>query len=98
MGRGKDEQRPSNMRLGVVALATELGRYRALTPDESRLLERAIERQPASTRRWTFADDAKLQRLRRTRLRVPEIAAQLGRTPWAVYRRISDLKAGGRVK
>lgn len=82
-----------NMRLGLVALATELGRYRSLTAEESRLLERAVDRQPASTRRWTFADDAKLQRLRRTRLRASEIAAELGRTPWAVYTRIRDLKA-----
>ncbi len=87
-----------NMRLGVIALCNALGRYRALTDDESRLLERAVDRKPAATRRWTHADDAKLQRLRRTRLRVPEIANELGRTPWAVYTRLRDLKARAEAK
>lgn len=80
----------------TVHFATELGKRRALTHEETAMLERALVRIPSPYRRWTFADDAKLQRLIRSRMSAAEIATELGRTPWAVYTRIRDLKRKGR--
>lgn len=83
----------------VIVLAEALGRHRALTDSESLILERAINRQPKRDRRWSREEDRMLLKMcgRRVQARITAaaMAAQLGRTPEAVRRRLCDLRKAG---
>ncbi|WP_343518106.1 hypothetical protein [Sphingomonas sp.] len=80
----------------IVELATALGRERALDERESRILQRAIIRDQGAFRRWTPADDAKLLKMHKARIRAAQMATTLNRTEDAVRRRLCDLKKARR--
>lgn len=80
----------------IVELAEALGRHRALNERESRILHRAIIRDQGAFRRWTPADDAKLLKMHKARIRVSEMTATLNRSENAIYVRLRDLKKAKR--
>lgn len=80
----------------IVHLAEALGKERALTDTESRILHRAINRERGAFRRWTQADDAKLLKMHKARIRVSQMAGLLQRTEGSIYRRLCDLKKAKR--
>lgn len=88
----------------VIALATELNRFRSLSDVESRILERAMCRKMRSEgcysvfRRWSATDDAKLLNMRSAGLPGAHMARVLNRTEAAIYGRLRDLKKKERVK
>lgn len=87
----------------AIYFAERLGSLRALTPEESVMLERVIKASPVKDRRWTRQEDKRLLDMCstriKTRLRTTDIAEQLGRTPAACSQRLYDLRkrerAGG---
>lgn len=80
----------------AIYFAERLGRMRALTPDESTMLERIVRSGPVKDRRWTRQEDKRLLDMCttriKTRLRTADIAEQLGRTPAACSQRLYDLR------
>lgn len=82
----------------IVFLAEQLGACRTLTDRETSILHRAIRRDQGQFRRWTKEEDAKLRKMRKAGLGAVHIAEVLGRTPDAVYRRMSDLKKLEKVR
>lgn len=81
----------------AIYFAEQLGRERALSEQESIVLERVISSKPRPDRRWTPEEDRKLLKMSKARIRGADMAETLKRTPWAVYRRLSDLKKRERV-
>lgn len=91
---------------GIVAKLEAISRTRALTDDESRQLEAAIRKQQPKAARWHWSpfDDAKvlavMQRRDANPRRKPferdddvrQLARDLKRTRWAVYRRMERLR------
>lgn len=80
----------------IVELATELGKVRALNERESRILERAINRDRGAFRRWTPADDAALLKMHKARIRVSEMTTTLNRSEQSIFTRLRDLKKAKR--
>lgn len=92
----------------VLARLDRIGRVRELSEEESLLLERTLRRHDRQsgrrTRPWSKREDQKLERLiaKRARIGLPKpftrndevrrIAADMGRTYWAVLRRIERLR------
>ncbi|QPQ55584.1 hypothetical protein IC614_02995 [Allosphingosinicella flava] len=76
----------------VVYLAEQLGRVKELTDFESRILHRAIRRDTGMFRRWTTAEDQRLMKMHKARIRASEMAVTLNRTEDSVRRRLCDLK------
>ena len=93
----------------------EIERQRALTNDESVLLERVIRRMDRSRERdrpwsWTPAEDRKIRMFMAKRARaclpkpfqrndeVRNLASEMGRTYWAVLRRIERLRKMDKAK
>jgi hypothetical protein len=87
----------------------EIERQRALTPEESLILERAVRRMDRNRERdrpwtWSPAEDHKIRMFMAKRARasapkpfrpndeVRELAKQMGRTEWAVRRRMERLR------
>lgn len=91
---------------GIIAMLEELSRQRALSPDESAVLERAIR--SSSPKRqvwhWTAREDRMLQAVIRKRAKlgplkpfsrnaeVQKLANRLGRSYMAVHRRMERLR------
>jgi hypothetical protein len=101
----------------IINLLTKLARERDLDAEESVLMERTVRRQtpPREIWRWKQTEDQQIIDLikRRKRLGQPKpfqkndevrlLAAKLGRTEWAVYRRMERLRkkcsnASGKAK
>jgi hypothetical protein len=82
----------------VIYFAEALSRVRALSEHESIVLERAISAKPRPDRRWTPAEDGKLLKMSKARIRAVDMAETLRRTPEAVRRRLCDLRKKERVK
>lgn len=82
----------------TIYFAEQLGRVRALSEHESIVLERAISAKPRPDRRWTPAEDGKLLKMSKARIRAVDMAETLRRTPEAVRRRLCDLRKKERVK
>jgi hypothetical protein len=80
----------------IVELAEALGRVRALDERESRMLERAINRDSGAFRRWTPTDDAKLLKMHKARIRVSEMTNVLNRSEQSIFTRLRDLKKAKR--
>lgn len=80
----------------IVHLAEALGKERALNETESRILQRAINRERGAFRRWTPADDQKLLKMHKARIRVSQMTGVLQRTENAIYLRLRDLKKAKR--
>lgn len=90
----------------IIALLEKLNRHRELDQDERVLMERAIRRLTPKREvwRWSEKEDRLLKALIRKRARiggprpfernddVRKIAEELGRTYWAVHRRIERLR------
>lgn len=79
----------------IVELLDSLGRLRALTDGESRLLERVIRRGGSSRSAWRFwtADEDKLLHcLKAKGMTAIDMAATMDRTPESVRWRIKVLK------
>lgn len=82
-----------------------ISRTRALTEEESLRLEEAIRRAGQGPwgravkgqRPWLAKNDRQLARLVLKRMRVPEIAARIGRTEPAVRKRLQVLRRAGKV-
>jgi DNA-binding NarL/FixJ family response regulator len=74
--------------------AEQLSRVRALTREESALLQWLIAKTPSSRplRRWTAAQDAQLRDLLANGLTAAEIGAIVGRTTDAIHTRVKRLK------
>lgn len=87
---GKDE--------AVVELATALGRYRALSDRESRLLERSLKDMArlkcGGNKPWTKDQDRLLLTKLNKGKRPPVIALEMKRTVRAIWRRMSILGVG----
>jgi hypothetical protein len=86
----------------VITLAEALGRHRALTDDESQMLERSIRRMEATSRGttmkfWTPAEDRALLKAFRVR-EASAVAAMLGRTVPSVCSRLNQLRKAERTK
>jgi hypothetical protein len=76
----------------VVFMADALSRVRELSEIESRVLQRAITRNTGAFRRWTPAEDRKLMKMHKAKLRAAQMALSLNRSENAIYVRIRDLK------
>ena len=78
----------------IVELLEEIGRFRALTDAESRLLERVLQaNQIRQGRRfWTHTEDALLKRLVAKGFTAITIAERMERTPDAVRTRIKVIR------
>jgi hypothetical protein len=86
----------------VITLAEALGRHRALTDDESQMLERSIRRMEATSRGttmkfWTPAEDRALLKAFRVR-EASHVAAMLGRTVPSVCSRLTRLRKEAQAK
>lgn len=87
----------------IIALADALGRERALTLCESRMLEQALRReqvQNRTRRAWTATEDAILADAACspiTSVVAAGLAERLERTTWAVNTRVRDLRKASRV-
>lgn len=89
----------------VIAEIEAIGRTRSLTPSESRRLEDAIRRSGdgpwgrsvKGQRPWTPKDERQLASFVLKRMKVPEIAAKIGRTERAVWKKLQLLRKAGKV-
>lgn len=95
----------------IIALLEKLARVRELEPEESALMERTVRRLTPRREVWRWAEkeDRLLKAVIRRRQRkgppkpfqrndeVRLIAAELGRTEWAVYRRMERLRKCSRA-
>lgn len=79
--------------------AEALGRERALTDDEVRLLASAQARQRAEAiaKRWSAREDRQLIAMARQGIHAITAARKLGRTPDAIRSRKRQLKRKGKV-
>ncbi len=87
----------------VIALSEALGRYRALTNDESLTLERAIKRsaekdsqRPTRIKIWSKAEDRALIKAFKVR-EAADVAKMLGRSVPSVNSRLTRLRKGDRA-
>lgn len=82
----------------VIYLAEALGRERALSEPESRILERAIRAERPCRRAWSPGDDRALMKMHKAKRGAVEMAKVLKRSEMACYKRLHQLKKLARVK
>jgi len=80
----------------AVHFADELCRCRALTPAESQMLCKVVEKQRRRML-WTAKDDRTLKRLSRL-MPAHAVAKEMGRTDWSVRNRVRRLKMKGMAR
>ena len=95
----------------IIGLLDKLSRYRPLDDEESGLMERSLRHlgPKRAVWRWTQSEDRAIKRLMRKRALnggpkpyqqdddVKLLAARLGRTYWAVIRRMERLRNAGKA-
>lgn len=86
----------------VTNMINEVSRIRALTEEESLVLEHFLRRlaDPAANPRrlWTAEEDRMVRKLFRAGLTAEKIADRINRKPWAVRRRITILRKAEKIK
>lgn len=85
---------PSGAVATAIYFAECLGKIRALTSNESEMLEHAIRRSVRISRRWTKEEDSMLLAFKRAEMTDEEIARSMGRTYHATKSRLRDLRKG----
>lgn len=84
----------------IISLLEALGRERALTDDESLLLERTINREGCRNQRtrWTPREERQLLTMTKLGKSRRQIAQTVGRSYWSVRTKINQLGKKGKVR